>query len=504
MRVLLDTNVLIHREASTVVRGDIGNVFNWLDKLKYEKCAHPASLGEIEKHGDEKVRNSFCAKLQSYNILKTTAPMSADAAQFAATDKTENDRNDTIIVNEVVANRVDILITEDRGVHTKAALMGIADRVFTLDAFLEKVTAENPSLVDYKVLAVKKTVFGAVNITAEFLESFRQDYGGDAFDRWFARKADETAYVCHQGTDLVAFLYLKVEGAEENYSDIEPRFPPKRRLKIGTFKVEMNGFKLGERFLKIIFDNALRQNVEEIYVTIFPNTAGQQRLAKLLQDFGFVEHGAKTGPYGKELVLVRSMQRAFDANAPSLTFPIVSLGTRAFIVPIWPDFHTSLLPDSILRTESPADFVEQFPHRNAIRKVYISRSMKRDLRRGDAIVFYRTGGLYKSVATTVGIVENVTVNIRDAAHFISLCRKRSVFDDKELMEWWDYKKYNRPFIVEFLYAYSFRKRPNMKELIDHGIIRDVTFAPQGFEPLTKEQFRTILRLAQADPRGFVN
>ena len=61
-----------------------------------------------------------------------------------------------------------------------------------------------------------------------------------------------------------------------------------------------------------------------------------------------------------------------------------------------------------------------------------------------------------------------------------------------------------PFIVEFLYAYSFTKRPNMKELIDHGIIRDVSSAPQGFEPLTKDQFRTILRLAQADPRSFVH
>jgi hypothetical protein len=141
------------------------------------------------------------AKLQSYNILKTIAPITAGAAQFAATDKTENDRNDTIIVNEVVANRVDILITEDRGVHAKASLLGIADRVFTLDAFLEKVTAENPSLVDYKVLAVKKTVFGATNIAGEFFESFRQDYGGDAFDRWFARKADENVYVCQQGSD---------------------------------------------------------------------------------------------------------------------------------------------------------------------------------------------------------------------------------------------------------------------------------------------------------------
>jgi len=31
----------------------------------------------------------------------------------------------------------------------------------------------------------------------------------------------------------------------------------------------LNGFRLGERFLKIIFDNALKQKVEEIYVTIF-------------------------------------------------------------------------------------------------------------------------------------------------------------------------------------------------------------------------------------------
>jgi hypothetical protein len=83
--------------------------------------------------------------------------MSKQAAHFAATDKTENDRNDTIIVNEVFANRVDLLVTEDRGVHCKAAVLGIGDRIFTIDAFLEKVTAENPTLVDYKVLAVKKT-----------------------------------------------------------------------------------------------------------------------------------------------------------------------------------------------------------------------------------------------------------------------------------------------------------------------------------------------------------
>jgi predicted nucleic acid-binding protein len=508
MRVLLDTNILIHREASTVVRRDIGNVFFWLDKLRYDKIAHPVSITEIAKHQDEKVRNTFRAKLQSYNILKTTAPLSSQAQQFASTDKSDNDRNDTIILNEVFANRVDLLITEDRGVHGKAGILGIADRVFTIDAFLEKVSAENPNLVDYKVLSVKKSVFGSVDIASAFFDTFRADYGGAEFDKWFARKADETAYVCYEAQDIVAFLYVKPEGCGENYSDILPLFAPKRRLKIGTLKVEMNGYKLGERLLKIIFDNALRQRAEEIYVTIFQRTPDQERLIRLLQEFGFTEYGTKTGSHGTELVLVRNMRPAFNVAAPALTFPYVSMNTQCYIVPIWPEYHTELLPDSILRNESPTNFVEQFPHRNAIRKVYISRSMNRDVRRGDTIVFYRTttgsGGYYRSVATTVGVVENMHLKILDVAHFVSLCRKRSVFTDDELVKWWDYKKHNRPFIVEFLYAYSFTKRPNLKELIDNGVIRDVSSAPRGFEPLSMEQFNKVLSLAQADQGGVVS
>ena len=35
MKVLLDTNIIIHREASKIYNLDIGQLFNWLDKLKY-------------------------------------------------------------------------------------------------------------------------------------------------------------------------------------------------------------------------------------------------------------------------------------------------------------------------------------------------------------------------------------------------------------------------------------------------------------------------------------
>ena len=59
-------------------------------------------------------------------------------------------------------------------------------------------------------------------------------------------------------------------------------FSPKKRLKIGTFKVISNGLRLGERFVKIIFDNALKNHVQEIYVTIYDKRSEQKRLIELL------------------------------------------------------------------------------------------------------------------------------------------------------------------------------------------------------------------------------
>jgi len=503
MRALLDTNILIHRETAVIVRQDIGILFNWLDRLSYEKCVHPVSVEEINRHQDAAVRNSFTAKIASYRILRAPAPMApAIQALSDILDSTENAKNDSRILNEIVAARVDLLITEDRGIIRKAEQLGIVDKVFTIDAFLEKVVAENPELIQYRVPSVRRALFGNVDVSDPFFDSVRANYPD--FDRWFNRKSEEPAYVCFDGERLVAFLYLKVEGEREPYSDITPAFRPKKRLKIGTFRVELNGFKLGERFLKIVFDNAIRQRVDEVYVTVFSRSAEHERLFKLLEDFGFTLHGEKRNPYGNELIYVRDMTPRFSPTEPSLTFPFLSRSARAFLVPIYPEYHTKLLPDSILRTESPDDFVELEPHRNAIRKAYVSRSLFRDLHSGDTIIFYRTGGHYRSVVTTLGIVENVHLRIASEEQFVSLCRKRSVFTDADLRRQWQEKPHARPFIVNFLYAYSFPRRPNMDALIKHGVIRDVDSAPRGFERISRGQFETVLQLSETDPRLIVD
>lgn len=503
MRVLLDTNILIHREAAHVVRDDIGLLFNWLDRLRCTKCVHPASLAEIEKHADERTRFAFQRKLQSYHQLQAPAALRPEVHAMAQKfDVTPSDAIDTQLLNELIAGSIDLLISEDRGIWRKAQQLGIDHRVFAIGAFLEKVIAENPDLIEYTVLAVRRDVFGRVDIAQPFFDSFRADYPG--FDGWFAQKSDEPVYVCYEKSRLVSFMYLKVEDEREAYSDIAPQMRAARRLKIGSLKVELDGLKLGERFLKIAFDNALRQCVEEVYVTVFRRSPAQKRLVHLLKDFGFGRFGEKRGAGGVEDVYVRSMEPRFDAQNPRLTFPFISRQRPWYIVPIHPEYHTTLLPDSILRTESPADFVEQAPHRNAIRKIYVSRSVFRDLQIGDAIVFYRTGGYHRSVITSIGIVDAVHLGVRDEEQFIRLCRQRSVFTDQELARQWNDQPGNRPFAVEFLYAHAFRNRPNMAALIDAGVIADVGSAPRGFERLSPDKVTVLLRLAEADPRLIVD
>ncbi len=334
MRVLLDTNIIIHREASTVVKEEIGVLFNWLDRLHHSKCIHPLTITEIGKHKDRKVVATFDIKLKNYIDLKTEAPESAEIQQLRQNDKNENDANDTSLIKEVFGKRVDCLITEDRRIHEKAKLLAIGDRVFTIDDFLERVTAENPELASYKVLAVKREYFGKISLDDTFFDSFKRDYV--QFAEWFNRKADEVAYTCKSEKDeTLAFLYVKPEDERESYTDMAPPFVPKRRLKIGTFKVAMNGYRLGERFLKIIFDNAIRLAVDEIYVTVFNKDTDQERLIELLGDWGSVSTASNVVRRVKKWCLLETSHR--------LQMRLIQLQR----IPIFRNGSASLLSQSI-------------------------------------------------------------------------------------------------------------------------------------------------------------
>lgn len=497
MKALLDTNIIIHRETPNVRNLSIGTLFKWLDKANFTKCVHSVTIEELNKNSNAETKRSFNAKIQSYEILKMVAPLKMEVISVSdEMDVTVNDKNDTFLLNEVYSERVDILISEDKKIHAKAKKLGVEDKVFTIDSFLEMVVAEYPDLIDYKVLAVKQEFFGNINIEDPFFDSLKEDYPG--FERWFNKKAEEKAYITYNKGRILSFLYLKTEGPDENYSEFDPVFKKKKRLKVGTFKVVSNGVRLGERFLKIVFDNATLNQVDEIYVTIFNRTEEQQRLIGLLEDWGFVKYGVKGS--NNELVYVRDFSKQFSINDPKKTFPFISTNTDAFLIPIYPKYHTELLPDSFLRTESPYNYVENEPHRNAISKIYISRSIERNIKRGDILIFYRTApagksAFYHSVITTIGIVEDKIDGIQSEAEFLLKSRKRSIFTDEYLKEFWNFNTRYRPFLIRFLSVFSFSmgNRLNRKSLLELGIINGEDNELRGLKKITREQLILLLK-----------
>ena len=496
MRILLDTNIVIHRENKRVSNYSIGHLFRWIDRLKHDKIIHPYTISEIKKYRDPETQEAISVKLDSYNVIQTIREPDAEfLMKINQPDKNDNDHIDNCLLYEVFLERVDILITEDRGLRNKAFQVGLGNRVFSINSFISKVTAENPSLIEYKALSVKKVFFGSVDVNDSFFDSFRNSYAG--FNKWFARKCDEEAYICCSDKGkILGFLYLKTEDISENYSDIEPTFTPKRRLKVGTFKVESTGFRLGERFIKIIFDNAQKRKVDEIYVTLFTDYGELLALEELLSNWGFVYHGVKHNGTKDEIVLVKQLH-LMDKNAtPKQNFPNISHRGNKYILPILPQYHTTLLPDSQLNTENRIDFLGQKPHRYALQKVYISWASTKGAKPGDLILFYRMGRpdeikKYKSVITTIAIVDKIIENITSEDELLSLCQNRSVFSVEELRDYWT-KHRNNLKILKFIFVKSLTKRLNLEYLWEHNIVPPPG-GPRPFMMLTDAQFDMVVK-----------
>lgn len=171
-------------------------------------------------------------------------------------------------------------------------------------------------------------LFSELSLEDEFFNSLRESYAG--FDDWFRRKAIEGARALTYFEDgkLKDFLYLKNEN--EALSDVCPNLPPKRRLKVGTFKIDNRGTKRGERFLKKVFDKAIADDAEEIYVTIFPEKR-LQPLIRLFETYGFHKVAIKKHKNGNEEdVLVRDMKIILLICCLIILMSIVELAKNMF------------------------------------------------------------------------------------------------------------------------------------------------------------------------------
>lgn len=127
-------------------------------------------------------------------------------------------------------------------------------------------------------------------------------------------------------------------------------------------------------------------------------------------------------------------------NDQLLDYPRVSQkGKKKYLLSIFPEFHTRLFPDSILRNES-FNVIEDVSHTNSIHKAYISFAPISNLNSGDLIVIYRTSdkkgpAKYRSVATSICVVEEMKSksDFISSIDFIDYC-KHSIFTTEELKD----------------------------------------------------------------------
>ena len=337
-----------------------------------------------------------------------------------------------------------------------------------------------------------------------FFDSLKASY--PEFSVWFNKKAKmgERAYVFFFDDGRVAdFLYMKIE--TEVLSDVVPVLPAKRRLKVGTFKILPRHTRRSERFMKKIMDRAMAEDVEEVYVTIFP-TPELDYLIHLFGRFGFYHKADKPHEDGSiEWVMVKDMRSIKGKLLED--YPRMRMhGKRKWLLGIYPKWHTSLFPDSILKNES-YDMVQDCTHTNGIYKIYISWNA--DCARmmpGDLVVIYRTSdepgkAWYRAVVTTVCTVYEVKKwsSFETEEAFLDYT-KYSVFEETDLRKW--FKSKTNLVVIKMLYNVAFSKRAIRKDLVESGAL-DAQARP-SLLALTDEQFKMILKLGKANERYFID
>jgi len=349
---------------------------------------------------------------------------------------------------------------------------------------------------------IERIHFREVDLADAFFDSLKETYA--EFSDWFTRKANEEAYVLKgDGGQIQAFLYLKLEDGP--ISDINPPLNVKRCLKVGTFKIDAHGTRLGERFVKKIFDHALEGNITHIYVTVFPQHIP---LISILTKYGFVEYGRKVTDNGEERVYIKDFSRL--TGDVRLDYPVADLrGKNKWLLSIKPKWHTQLFPDSILKNED-ARIVDDLSHTNSIQKSYIAAmDGLSGIMKGDGIIIYRTAeqgrpAWYTSVATSLCVVEDMRPrkSFRNLSEFSDFIGKNSVFKDNDIVYWFNRQDQNEVHVIRMTYNVAFTRRPTMQKLVEEAKLDQQAY--WGFRNLKDEQFNQVINMGQINEGIIIN
>ncbi len=415
MKFLIDTNVFIPLEP------DVGlTVDTWTSAaVAFSRAAtgtgqqlfvHPAARKDIERIRSADLKATRCIQFDKYAELPD--PPGGDAATRAALGAAPEGSNDWVDDQLVIALRgdaTDYLVSEDDGVHHKAARFGLSDRTLRLRDAVELLNRLITRRAEPVPIVVATKVHALTRSDAIFT-TLRIDY--PEFDDWFSRAARAHRDAWYIIDDVGAYTAVVIG----KFSDARP---PERHLKLCCFKIaeSAQGKKYGELMLRQVFEHCYANEVARCYITVLPKYAA---LIALLEQFGFQQQPEQT-EVGESIYAKQMVPR--DEGLDPLTFH-VAFGPRhvvrdvpTHIVPILPKYETMLFPEQQRQLQL---IPQDLPFGNAILKAYLCRAGTRQLQEGHLLFFYRSRD--EQAIRHVGVIEATLVSRcpSEIARFVGL------------------------------------------------------------------------------------
>ena len=434
MKFLLDTNTVIPAEPTRLTDVEpttvvVTKLIGLLAEGHHQYYIHPSSSRELAGDRDHDRRTLRQTLLAKYPELPA-APFNAirvDKVIGTARPGT-NDAVDNLLLESILAEAIDYLVTSDVGIHKKATRLGIVSRVVRPEdaiAIIRGLFRTSPDPPP----AVELVHCHQLDDNDAIFDSFRSLYGALDFNAWLSRcKRDHRkAWVVRhpQSTALAAICIVKDESAREH--GLQGSL-----LKICSFQVApwARGFRFGELLLKAVFQHVAHNAYDWSYVEVFPEVTD---LIALFESFGFDRINPVTSR--GEIVLAKPFkftQDQYDSNVP-LEFnrrfgplAVKTADTDIFLVPIIPKYHDLLFPEEATQTQL---FSGRHPFGNSILKAYLCNAQARNISEGSVLAFYRSGGRREFRCS--GVVEQVMVS-RDATQVARLVGQRTVYSFSEI------------------------------------------------------------------------
>lgn len=486
IKVLIDTNIVIALEDAGEVRASFADMVRKCGENGIRVFVHEVSLQDIDRDKNENRRKATRSKIRKFAALKGVATPKRDELikRFGPLPK-PNDLIDASLLDAIAANIVDLLVSEDDGLHRRARRAGFAERVLTVSEALAWIKqAYEPEHVELPSVEALKAY--GLNVADPIFVGLRADYPG--FDAWLekCRKEHRECWVISEGGSTAALVIRN----DETHAVAGTVHAGPKIMKVCTLKVAdpHHGKKYGEQLLKQVLWHAQRNAYDLVYVTAFPK---QEVLIRLLEEYGFSGEGKRGNgeivyekPLGKGPVGVTKGVAVLDSDRRHYPRFIDASEVRKFVVPIREPYLRKLFPE----VGPPAVVGASGRPGNTIRKVYLCRAMAGGMRPGDILLFYMSKGVgYGSQClTSVGIVEQVRLSKR-IDQVIGWTAKRSVYSAEELAKM--VKGRTTPLkIIDFLLIGHIEPAIPLDQLIDEGILRG---APQSIGQISESRYAKL-------------